>query len=82
MSLFKKMRTPSSENIYIYNRFSILTQNLTYMQMRICGKERGISNEGKKKRYEENPEAIVKKSKTESSTASSAKVTLIIYYVF
>ncbi|KAL9416885.1 hypothetical protein AB3S75_039968 [Citrus x aurantiifolia] len=45
----------------------------TSSPMRICGKERGISNEGKKKRYEENSEAVVKKSKTESSTASSAK---------
>ncbi|KAJ4710239.1 transcription factor bHLH [Melia azedarach] len=36
-------------------------------------KERGASNEGKKKRPEENSEGAVKKPKTESSTASSVK---------
>lgn len=37
------------------------------------GRERG-TNEWKKKRSEENSEAVSKKPKTESSTASSLKV--------
>ncbi|XP_044490817.1 transcription factor bHLH111 isoform X2 [Mangifera indica] len=39
---------------------------------KINGRERG-TNEGKKKRSEENSEAVLKKTKTESSTASSVK---------
>lgn len=53
--------------VSFYVKFNMQTRTST-------AKERGASNEGKKKRPEENSEGAVKKPKTESSTASSVKV--------
>lgn len=63
---------------YLRTRFQnllIVDFNLNcYMQIRASGRGQGITNEGKKKRSEDNSETSLKRPKQESSSVSSVKV--------
>ncbi|XP_059434494.1 transcription factor bHLH111 isoform X2 [Corylus avellana] len=53
---------------------SLLTNSTCSKQTRINGKGQGTANEGKRKRFEDGSESVLKKAKHESPIASSVKV--------